>query len=71
MDLTIPGGMGGKAAIRELLAIDPGVTAIVSSGYADDPVMADFEDYGFKGVVPKPFTFTELRRLLQQVVPAA
>ncbi len=71
MDLTIPGGMGGKTAIRELLAIDPGVTGIVSSGYADAPVMADFEDYGFKGVVPKPFTFAELRRLLQQVVPAA
>jgi PAS domain S-box-containing protein len=71
MDLTIPGGMGGKAAIRELLALDPAVTAIVSSGYADAPVMADFEDYGFKGVVPKPFTFTELRRLLQQVMPAA
>jgi CheY-like chemotaxis protein len=68
MDLTIPGGMGGKAAIKELLALDPGATAIVSSGYADAPVMAEFEQYGFKGVVPKPFTIAELSRLLQQVM---
>ena len=40
MDLTIPGGMGGKEAVREILEIDPDAMVIVSSGYADDPVMA-------------------------------
>lgn len=54
MDLTIPGGMGGKEAIRELLKIDPGVRAIVSSGYSTDPVMAKFGEYGFRRVVAKP-----------------
>lgn len=68
MDLTIPGGMGGKDAIKHLLALDPHVTAIVSSGYADDPVMAQYEEYGFKGVVPKPFTIAELSRLLQRLM---
>jgi PAS domain S-box-containing protein len=54
MDLTIPGGMGGKDAVRELLKIDPQVCALVSSGYADDPVMAEFAQYGFAGRVVKP-----------------
>ena len=69
MDLTVPCGMGGKEAIRGLLAVDPSVRAIVSSGYADAPVMAEYERFGFKGVVPKPFTIAELSRLLQQVMP--
>ena len=68
MDLTVPGGMGGKEAVKALLAFDPHVTAIVSSGYADDPVMADYQRYGFKGVVPKPFTVKDLSRVLQQLV---
>ncbi len=64
MDLTIPGGMGGKEAIGALLALDPGTKAIVSSGYADDPVMADSAHYGFRGVVAKPYTVKELGRAL-------
>ena len=55
LDLTIPGGMGGKEAIKKLLEIDPEVKAIVSSGYSDDPVLANFQEYGFKGMMPKPF----------------
>jgi len=55
LDLTIPGGMGGQEAARGILEIDPEAKMIVSSGYADDPVMANYVDYGFKGVVPKPF----------------
>ena len=46
--------MGGKGAVRELLKIDPQVCALVSSGYADDPVMAEFAQYGFAGRVVKP-----------------
>jgi PAS domain S-box-containing protein len=61
MDLTIPGGIGGKEAVKELLALDPHVRAIVSSGYADDPVMANPSKYGFKGTVAKPYTARALR----------
>jgi len=52
LDLTIPGGMGGKDAVKKLLEISPEVKAIVSSGYSDDPVLSNFQEYGFKGVIP-------------------
>jgi PAS domain S-box-containing protein len=68
LDLTIAGGMGGKETIRKLLKIDPGVKAIVSSGYADDPVIAKYRDYGFSGMVAKPYTIEELRKALQDVI---
>ncbi|MBU0968229.1 MAG: PAS domain S-box protein [Proteobacteria bacterium] len=68
MDLTIPGGMGGREAMEKLLAIDPAVKAIVSSGYANDPIMANYAQFGFKGVVPKPFTVPQLSRVLHQVL---
>ena len=68
MDLTIPGGVDGKEAIKSLLQIDPHVKAIVSSGYANDPVMADYRDYGFRGVVVKPFKMVELTEVLHQVL---
>jgi len=64
-DLTVPGGMGGKDAVAALHEIDPHVFAIVSSGYADDPVMAEPRRFGFQGVVVKPFTVKELGRVLQ------
>ena len=64
IDLTIPGGMGGKEAIKKLLEIDPEVSAIVSSGYSNDPVMSNFAKYGFKGVLQKPFKFDELKEIL-------
>jgi PAS domain S-box-containing protein len=67
MDLTIPGGMGGKEAIRHLLEIDPQVKAIVSSGYSNDPVMADYRKYGFAGVVSKPYTMREISAVLCKV----
>jgi len=68
MDLTIPGGIGGKEAIKDLLALDPRARVIVSSGYADDPVMANFADYGFKGVAAKPYTLAELRDIMRRVL---
>lgn len=68
IDLTIPGGMGGKEAMERLLDIDPRVNAIVSSGYSNDPVMAEYDSYGFKGVVCKPYRIEELGKTVQQVM---
>jgi PAS domain S-box-containing protein len=64
MDLTVAGGMGGAEAMRELVRMDPEVTAVVSSGYSNAPVMARYEEHGFAGVLKKPFTLAELRKAL-------
>lgn len=68
MDLTIPGGMGGKEAIKKLLEIDPDVKAVVSSGYSNDPIMANFSRYGFKSVIAKPYNIRRLSEVLQKVI---
>jgi signal transduction histidine kinase len=68
MDLTIPGGMGGKEAIKKLKEIDPEVLAIVSSGYSDDDIMAEFREYGFSGVVAKPYSIKELGEIVDRVI---
>ncbi len=68
LDLTVPGGMGGKEALENLLKIAPQLKAIVSSGYSDDPVMADFERYGFSGIMPKPYKVSEVGRILNKFI---
>jgi CheY-like chemotaxis protein len=68
LDLTVPGGIGGRRTLELLRAIDPDVRAIVSSGYSDDPVMANYLDYGFCGVVAKPYTLAELQAALRSVL---
>ena len=68
VDLTIPGGMGGKDIIIKLREINPEVKAIVSSGYSNDPIMADFENYGFVGRIAKPHKTNELYRVIQNVL---
>lgn len=60
--------MGGVKAMAELLKIDANVKAIVSSGYANDPIMANYQDYGFCGVAPKPYSQDELAELLNHVI---
>ncbi|MCP3940566.1 MAG: response regulator, partial [Desulfobacteraceae bacterium] len=67
LDLTVPGGMGGAKTILELLKIDTKVKAVVSSGYSNDPIMANYEDYGFCGVIPKPYTKDQMTELLYRI----
>jgi two-component system cell cycle sensor histidine kinase/response regulator CckA len=70
MDLTIPDGMGGKDAVIKLQEIDPGVKAIVSSGYSNDPVMANYKEFGFSGVVSKPYSIQSLSEAVHKVLSA-
>jgi len=65
MDLTVPGGMGGKETIEELAAMDKNVNAIVSSGYSTDPVMSNYHAYGFKGAIKKPYMMQEMSEALE------
>ncbi|MEF3168374.1 MAG: PAS domain S-box protein [Deltaproteobacteria bacterium] len=68
MDLIIPGGMGGKEAIKKILKIDPNAKAIVSSGYSNDPVMANYHQYGFKAALGKPFKMARLQETIKSVL---
>jgi CheY-like chemotaxis protein len=71
LDLIVPNGMGGREALDQLKAIDPTVNGIVISGYAQDSVIADYREHGFKAVIAKPFTLQELSWTLESVVPTA
>ena len=68
MDLTIPGGMGGKEAVKRLYEIDPGVKAIIASGYANNPVMVEFRKYNFCGAIVKPYQIDELNEVLHEII---
>jgi PAS domain S-box-containing protein len=67
-DLTIPGGMGGQETIKRLTEIDPNIRAIVSSGYANDPVMSRHEEYGFCGMIAKPYEIDALGRKVAEAI---
>lgn len=71
LDLTVPGGQGGGEVMDHLRALQPDIRAIVSSGYANDPVMADYRRYGFAGVVVKPYTVQELSQVLHRVISSS
>lgn len=68
LDLTIPGGMGGKETIQKLFAMNPSVKAIASSGYSDDPVMAKPHEYGFVAKLSKPYLDDQLGNVLRMVM---
>lgn len=68
LDLTVPGAMGGKEAVKGLLEVDPNVKAIVSSGYSNDPIMAGYREYGFLGVMAKPYSIEDLGEKLKDVI---
>ena len=68
LDLTVPGGMGGRVALQMMKKIAPRVRAIVSSGYSNDPIMANFKKFGFRAVIPKPYRAKELGKILHQIL---
>ncbi len=67
LDLTIPGAMGGKEAIQQLRSLDPHIKAIITSGYSDDPIMSDFQKYGFQGILIKPYKIFDLIKILESM----
>ena len=70
LDLTIPGGMGGKETLRRLFTLDPEVRAIASSGYCHDPIMSDFRRHGFMAVLPKPYNGSQIQEIVSHVIMA-
>jgi PAS domain S-box-containing protein len=69
-DITVPGDIGGAEAFKEILALDPFAKGIVASGYANDPIMANYKDYGFSSVVAKPFFLKELTDAVEAALSA-
>jgi CheY-like chemotaxis protein len=68
LDLSVPSGMGGKETIEQLIKFDPAVKAIVSSGYTNDPVVENFSQYGFSGILTKPYKIADLKNILEQLM---
>ncbi len=68
MDLIIPGALGGKEATQKIIQIHKDAKIIVSSGYSNDPIMANFKDYGFCGVLKKPVNIEELSTTIASIL---
>ncbi len=67
MDLTIPGGIGGREAVGRILEIDPAARVVASSGYSSDPVLSRFREHGFAGILTKPYRIEDLGEVLSQI----
>ena len=70
MDLTIPGGMGGRETMQKLKNLNPNAKGLVTSGYATDPIMCHFKDFGFCGAIDKPFDLVHLEQAVQKALSA-
>jgi len=68
LDLTIRGGMGGAETVKKLLELDPGVKAVVSSGYSDDAVTSNYQEHGFRSYLSKPYTAAGLNDMLNTLM---
>ncbi|HZL45686.1 MAG TPA: ATP-binding protein [Opitutaceae bacterium] len=68
LDLTVPGGMGGRQALEQLVKLDPAVRAIVSSGYSNDLVLSNYRAHGFRGMVSKPYDIADLAHAIERVL---
>jgi signal transduction histidine kinase/ActR/RegA family two-component response regulator len=71
LDLSVQGGMGGREAIELLIAIDPQIKAIISSGFSGDPIMFEYKEYGFKTAILKPYKMEELEQVLERLIRSA
>ena len=71
LDLTLPGGMGGKEALKKLIEVDPTVNAIVSSGYATNATMSRYQDFGFRGCIAKPYEAAELGKIVHDMIESS
>jgi len=60
--------MGGKEAIQLLVEVDPQVKAIISSGFSGDPIMSEYQEYGFKTAILKPYKMEELEQVLERLI---
>ena len=69
MDLTVPGGMGGKEAVSHILSLDPKAKVMVSSGYSSDPIMERYAEYGFIASMPKPYKLNDVIKQMKQIFP--
>jgi DNA-binding NtrC family response regulator len=69
LDLTIQGGPGGLATMKELLALDPAAKGVISSGYADDPAILNFRESGFVAAMAKPYTAATLQKIITGLLP--
>ncbi|NMB78475.1 MAG: response regulator [Methanomicrobiales archaeon] len=68
LDLSVPGGMGGREAVQQLRNLDPGVKAIVSSGYTNDPCVQEYAAHGFSGKLAKPYKINDMKSLLEELI---
>lgn len=68
LDLTVRGGVGGLAVIKKILSLNPTAKVVVSTGYADDPALAKYQEYGFCAVMTKPYRLERLKKDLEQIL---
>lgn len=69
LDLSVPEGMGGKEAFERIHALDPSAKIVISSGYTNDPMLTDYASFGLSGVLAKPYRITEVKALLERMIP--
>jgi two-component system CheB/CheR fusion protein len=68
LDLTVPGGMGGREAAQRILALDPGARLVLSSGYTEDLDITEFADHGFQGALTKPYGVSAICAVVAKVL---
>ncbi|HOX34644.1 MAG TPA: response regulator [Methanoregulaceae archaeon] len=69
LDLSVPDGMGGKEASEKLRALNPDARIVISSGFTNDPMLTDYASFGLSGVLAKPYRITEIKALLETMIP--
>jgi len=64
LDLTIPGGLGGKEIVLEMKSLYPEIVTIMASGYSNEEIMGNYQQFGFDNVLKKPFSMNKLRKTI-------